>query len=215
VATRTLPMFPLGSVLFPHAALPLHVFEARYRALVEECLAGEPEFGVVLIERGSEVGGGETRFGVGTMARILEAGQYPDGRYALVTVGTARLRVHEWLPDDPYPLATVEVIEERHADGVAAELRDQVEAALRHTLSLATRLGASVAPPDVRLDDDPVRATFEACALAPIGSLDAQRLLEVDDPTERLRRLLALVLETAELLELRLGEPGPSAPSPE
>ncbi len=60
-----------------------------------------------------------------------------------------------------------------------------------------------------------MRATFEACALAPIGSLDAQRLLEVDDPTERLRRLLALVLETAELLELQLGEPGPSAPEPE
>ena len=79
-------MFPLGSVLFPHAALPLHVFEPRYRALVEDCLAGEPDFGVVLIERGSEVGGGETCFGVGTVTRIVEAGQFPDGRYALVTM---------------------------------------------------------------------------------------------------------------------------------
>ena len=72
----------LGAV--PARALPLHVFEPRYRALVEDCLAGEPEFGVVLIERGSEVGGGDTRFDVGTVARIVEAAEFPDGRYALV-----------------------------------------------------------------------------------------------------------------------------------
>ncbi len=208
-------MFPLGSVLFPHAALPLHVFEPRYRALVEDCLAGEPDFGVVLIERGSEVGGGETRFDVGTVARIVEAGQFPDGRYALVTVGTGRLRVHEWLPDDPYPRAKVEIVEELPAEDGADEVRNQVEVALRHTLTLAGRLGAPVAPPDVRLDDDPVSAAFEACALAPIGSLDAQRLLEIDDPNQRLDRLLALILDTVELLELQLGEGGPSASGPE
>ena len=62
--TRRLPMFPLGTVLFPYAVLPLHVFEPRYRALTEHCLAGDGCFGVVLIERGSEVGGGDTRFAV-------------------------------------------------------------------------------------------------------------------------------------------------------
>ena len=57
-------MFPLGTVLFPTLILPLHVFEPRYRALVENCLAApQPEFGVVLIERGSEVGGDDVRFG--------------------------------------------------------------------------------------------------------------------------------------------------------
>ena len=58
-------MFPLGTVLFPHAPLPLHIFEPRYRALVQECIDGDGEFGVVLIERGFEVGGGDTRFGTG------------------------------------------------------------------------------------------------------------------------------------------------------
>ena len=205
--TRTLPMFPLGSVLFPHAALPLHVFEPRYRALVEQCLAApEPEFGVVLIERGSEVGGGDTRFDVGTVARIIEIGEYPDGRYALVTVGTARLRVHAWLDDDPYPRADVEIVVEVAAAPSAAAARDAVERELRRTLALAAALGAPVPPADVRIDEDPVRAGFEACALAPIGSLDAQRLLELDDPADRLVRLEALLAETAELLELRLGE---------
>ena len=68
-------MFPLGSVLFPHAVLPLHVFEPRYLALVERCLAGDQEFGVVLIERGSEVGGGDVRFSVGTVTRIVQIGR--------------------------------------------------------------------------------------------------------------------------------------------
>ena len=80
-------MFPLGTVLVPSLALPLHVFEGRYRALVRHCLAGDREFGVVLIERGSEVGGGDERFGVGTVARIAEAAQFPDGRWALITIG--------------------------------------------------------------------------------------------------------------------------------
>jgi Lon protease-like protein len=162
-------------------------------------------FGVVLIERGSDVGGGDTRFGVGTVARIVDVSRFPDGRYALVAVGTARLRVHEWRPDDPHPVAAVEVVEEHPAPASAIELRGAVEQELRRLLALATELGADVAPGDVRLDDDPVRAAFEACAIAPIGSLDAQRLLEVDDPVDRLRRLEVLLVETTELLELRLG----------
>ena len=69
-------MFPLGTVLFPYATLPLHVFEPRYRVLVHDCLASDaPEFGVVLIERGSEVGGGDVRFRTGTVARLVEAAE--------------------------------------------------------------------------------------------------------------------------------------------
>jgi len=60
------PMFPLGMVHFPGIVLPLRVFEPRYRQLTADCLAGDGEFGVVLIERGWEVGGGDTRFNVGT-----------------------------------------------------------------------------------------------------------------------------------------------------
>ena len=68
-------MFPLGTVLLPFAHLPLHIFEPRYRALVKDCLAGDGEFGVVLIERGHEVGGGDVRFGVGTVARIVQTAE--------------------------------------------------------------------------------------------------------------------------------------------
>ena len=90
-------MFPLQTVLFPNAVLPLHVFEPRYRELTETCLRGDGRFGVVLIQRGSDVGGGDLRFSVGTVARIVEAARTPDGRYLLATVGSERLRVRRWL----------------------------------------------------------------------------------------------------------------------
>ncbi len=108
-----LPMFPLGSVLVPHALLPLHVFEPRYRVLLFDCLGGDREFGVVLIERGSEVGGGDQRFDVATVARIAQAREFPDGRWFVLAVGSRRVDVVEWLPADPYPVALVETRPER------------------------------------------------------------------------------------------------------
>ena len=112
-------MFPLGSVLVPHMLLPLHVFEPRYRILFEELvgelprpddqasLGSEPRFGVTMIERGSEVGGGEVRAAVGTLATVVGAQLAEDGRWAVVAVGGERIRVLNWLDDDPYPRAEV------------------------------------------------------------------------------------------------------------
>jgi Lon protease-like protein len=197
-------MFPLGTVLFPHAQLPLHVFEPRYRALAESCLAGDGEFGVVLIERGSEVGGGDTRFEVGTVARILAAGRLPDGRYLLATEGTRRLRVREWLPDDPFPRAEVDVLGERESPAAARSTRDQVERLLKRVLAMSAELGDAPQSIEVTLDEDPAQAAFEAAAAAPIGPLDAQRLLELDDPGERIAQLEALLADCASMLELRL-----------
>jgi Lon protease-like protein len=197
-------MFPLGSVLFPHAELPLHVFEPRYRALTEACLAGDGEFGVVLIERGSEVGGGDTRFSVGTVARIVAAGRLPDGRYLLATVGTRRLRVRDWLPDNPYPRAEVELLPEPALPDDAREVRTDVERLLKRVLAMAAEVGDAPQAVGIELDDDPVQAGFQAAAAAPIGPLDAQGLLELDDPVERLDLLRGLLAEQAEVLELRL-----------
>ena len=199
------PMFPLGSVLFPHAVLPLHVFEPRYRELTERCLAGDREFGVVLIERGHEVGGGDTRFDVGTVARIVQAGQLDDGRWVLVNVGTERLRVLEWLDDDPFPRAHVERLGDV-AGSASSDVAIDVAALLRRVLAMHVELGDLAAPVDVQLDDDPALASYQAAALAPVGPLDAQRLLEVDDAGERLARLQEILSEEQAVLELRLSE---------
>jgi Lon protease-like protein len=196
-------MFPLGTVLLPGGVLPLHVFEPRYRALVRDCLAGSPVFGVVLIERGSEVGGGDVRTNLGTLARILEVGRFPDGRYALLTVGTERIRVVAWLPDDPYPQAEVVTLEDA-APGPGAEgLREEVARLVRRVVALRSELGEPV-PPVVELEADPAAASWQAAVLGGVGPLDAQRLLGVDDPTERLALVAGLLADIAAVCEFRL-----------
>jgi uncharacterized protein len=89
-----IPLFPLHTVLVPGAPLPLHIFEPRYRALVTDCLAAGEPFGVVGISAGREVGAGRVSFAaVGTLAEIREVTRYPDGRFDIVTIGTARFRL--------------------------------------------------------------------------------------------------------------------------
>jgi Lon protease-like protein len=199
-------MFPLGTVLFPGAVLPLQVFEPRYCEMTEACLRGDGRFGVVLIERGFEVGGGDTRFGVGTVARIVEAARTPDGRYLLTAVGVERFRVRRWLDDAPFPRAEVDVLGEAKRTGkLGPELRDTVERLLVRTLALRSELGEPTAPVDAaRLDADPLRASFEAAMLAPIGPFDSQRLLELDDPIERFAELAELLTGAIEVLQFRL-----------
>ena len=137
-----MPMFPLGSVLLPGGLLPLHVFEPRYRQMILDCLRedGEPEFGQVLITHGREAGGGDERAMVGTVAQVLQIDALDEGRYALVAVGTRRIRVNAWLPDDPYPVADVDDWPDEDPD--PAGLAGAVAAAherVRATLALAAR----------------------------------------------------------------------------
>lgn len=197
-------MFPLGTVLFPTVVLPLHVFEPRYRALTRDCLAGAGEFGVVLIERGQEVGGGEVRTDVGCVARIAEAAELDDGRWVLGTVGTRRIRVREWLPDDPYPRAEVEDWEDDPGgDGLGARLAEVV-GDLRRLLALAAELGRPVAPATIDLSPDPAVASWQAAAVAPVGPVDHQRLLAAPGPAERVEVLASLLADQFEVLTAHL-----------
>jgi Lon protease-like protein len=201
------PMFPLGSVLVPSMVLPLHVFEARYRALVQRCLAEEGlEFGVVLIERGHEVGGGDVRTSVGCMARIVAHEAYPDGRYGLVTVGTDRVRVLEWLEDDPYPRAEVEHWPDPAPSDDAREQVAGAELALRHVLDLARRRGLGAPPSDMELSDDPSLFSHQATALAPVGPLDKLALLSAATVEERLERLLDQLEHARIMIEAQTAE---------
>jgi uncharacterized protein len=193
-------MFPLGTVLFPHALLPLRVFEPRYRLMTERVLADSGEFGVVLIERGSEVGGGDVRFAVGTVARIVRAQQLPDGGYALVTAGIRRIRVTRWLPDDPFPQAEVVDLDPRGSSAAdEPEMRARAVAALDEVCAQYRRS-------DPRIPELPViseqadQASYEIAALSPLGPLDAQRVLEAVPVRERLALLTELLDEHARVL---------------
>ncbi len=91
-----IPLFPLRSVLCPGVALPLHIFEARYRLLVDRCIERGQPFGVVLLRQGREVGPFHGRVAaVGTTAAIRRAGAHPDGRLEILTVGQQRFRLEE------------------------------------------------------------------------------------------------------------------------
>jgi uncharacterized protein len=198
-------MFPLGTVLFPGALLPLHVFEPRYRRLVQDCLEGEPEFGVVLIDRGHEVGGGDVRRDVGTVAHLLEVGQLSDGRYLVQTAGTRRIRVSRWLPDDPYPRAVVDDWDEESPALASSDQVDDVFARLRRVRALASELAEPTGPIDVEISADPVLASYHLATLAPVGPEDDYRLLTSPGPAERLDRLTELLADAEHVLQLRLG----------
>jgi len=197
---RELPMFPLGSVALPGVALPLQVFEPRYRALVMTCLTDDRLFGSVLIDRGSEVGGGDQRGDVGTLIRIIQSEELPDGRWAVVGVGIERLRVVEWLPDDPFPRCIAEAWPDGEPTNQTAEL---VGRTLDATLGLMVRLGVDRSELSSRpeLDPDPSIASFQLAALSPLGPLDRLKALETDGSDSRLRFLLASIEEQTAMLD--------------
>jgi uncharacterized protein len=186
-------MFPLGSVLLPGGVLPLHVFEPRYRQLVVDLLANDaeqPEFGVTLIERGHEVGGGEQRADVGVVARVVRIDALAQGRYAVLCVGTRRIRVRSWLPDDPYPIADVDdwPDDDPDADGLTAAV-EAAHARVRAAHRLAAELGDEPDDLDLDISDDPLLASYHLAALAPIGPADRYRLLCAASPAARLSLL--------------------------
>jgi Lon protease-like protein len=113
-----IPLFPLRTVLCPGIALPLHVFEPRYRLMTERCVEGSSPFGIVLIREGSETGPGNVALaGIGTMAEIREATRRPDGRYDLLVVGTGRFAIEEVDAErEPYLLGRVLVLDEDVGD---------------------------------------------------------------------------------------------------
>ena len=198
------PMFPLGVVHFPGVVLPLRVFEPRYRRLTADCLAGDGEFGVVLIERGWEVGGGDTRFGVGTMTTIVDAGMAPDGLIHLRTVGTRRVRVLRWLEDDPYPRADVEDLAPCELGAGDDAAPAAAERQVRQALAMRAELAEPAAPFNFELDADPAVALFQLAAVAPVGPVDHQRLLEAEHPAALLALLDDLMAEELAVLASRL-----------
>ena len=173
-----MPMFPLGSVLMPAMPLNLRIFEERYLKLLGDLLGEEtPEFGVVLIERGQEVGGGEKRMGVGTIASVNEIGT-TDEFYGLQSVGSRRFRVNAWLPDDPYPVADIDFLPDLIWDDNLMPARVHLETKVRRLLAFASEFGDLQYGADVQFSDDPMEACWQLAGVLPVGQLDQLDLLQ-------------------------------------
>lgn len=203
---ETLPMFPLGLVAFPGSVVPLRLFEERYLALYRSLLEGDGEFGIVLIERGvAEAGGGE-HFSTGSVVKLVGSTDLEDGSVMIVTVGTDRLRVDQWLEDDPYPLAIIERLPMPAASGSADSLVEDCVGLLTTLLAHASELGSDVGLSLPAVSDDPAVALYELAHMVPIQELDQQRILESSDVASGAEILKEAMEGAIAVLEMQLGE---------
>lgn len=202
-------MFPLQSALLPGEMLPLRIFEPRYVALLADCLAApEPEFGTVLISRGSEVGGDDARSDVGVRARIVRHLDEGDGQHQVLAQITERLRVSRWLPDDPYPRALVQSWPDEPGEPVGAERVSEVIDAILALYERITRAGGGRLRPDALAVDpdtaaDPGRHLYALAARVPIGPADRQAVLAAPTAAARADALLDAVETVTAMIDFQ------------
>jgi uncharacterized protein len=212
-----LPVFPLGTVLFPGLVLPLHIFEERYRALVRELVSspvdGPHEFGVVTLRRGAEAPtpdadddlpaappapvGADDLYPVGCTAELRQVTELPDGRFDIMTVGRRRFSIRDVSQgDEPYLTADVEWLPDEATDPVAERLAPRALAAFRTYLDLLR--------PDTEVLDavpaDPTVLSHLIAATAQLTTEERQSLLAAPDTAGRLRAELKLLNREAGLL---------------
>jgi uncharacterized protein len=207
----TLPLFPLGTVLFPGLVLPLHIFEDRYRQLVADLQAGpEPrQFGVIAIKQGRETGidGVSALYEIGCTATLRRVEEFPDGRYDLVTVGTQRFRLIRLTDGAPYLRGEVEPVPDEPDDQSAAATA-AVQRSFRAYLDLISeRGGARVSIPD--LPDEPVLLSYLVAAAVVADLPVKQGLLEQPDALRRLYSERALLDREIRMMRSLTATPAP------
>jgi Lon protease-like protein len=212
--TERLPLFPLGSVLFPGLLLPLHVFEERYRTLVSELLeqpAERQRFGVLAIRQGREVGadGVTALHEVGCVARVRRVQPYADGRFDLVATGAERFRLERLVDGRPYLTGEVELLPDELGPADEAALLDRaVRAAFRlYLTALATAQGEELEQPE--LPDGPLVLSHLVAATVLVDLEDRQALLAQPDGVSRLKAELALLRRETTLLRTLTAAPSP------
>lgn len=221
-----IPIFPLHVVAFPHLPLPLHVFEPRYRAMMRDVMdpaspfAGR--FAVSLITTGAEVGTAApvTTSSVGTMVEVHSADRFEDGRWGLLAVGNARVRLGSVDRSGEYALVEAEPLPEVEGDAARArQLLPQVQVGLDEYLATVKRFVASAASigaeskeitdvaasldevlKPIRLPDEPLAASYAVAGVLQIELTRKQELLEMPDAVSRLDAELQLLRREAQLL---------------
>jgi Lon protease-like protein len=192
----TIPIFPLPNVvLFPNVFLPLHIFEARYRAMVRDALAADRIIGMVLLQPGFEANyeGRPPVYPVGCAGVITHSEALPDGRFNIVLRGLEKFRVVDEDTSQPYRLAHIEAVPELVTDSECATIRQHRQRLEALLAALADHRRAESRLPPAVPDQDLINALAQYAALEP---LERQALLECDGV---LSRCLSLI----ELLEMK------------
>jgi Lon protease-like protein len=186
-----LPIFPLALVLFPGVPLPLHIFEPRYRQMLNDVRAGNSLFGVSYFDASTSEKDVPPAGQVGCVAEITETQPMPDGRANILTVGIIRYRIEEYVErDDPYLLARVSYFEDDEEDRnvLSESARDVAETFTRIARAVRTINDERANLPDIS-DTDPQRLSFLVAAAMEVDTDVKQDLLELRSTAERLQRL--------------------------
>jgi Lon protease-like protein len=205
-------MFPLQSALLPGETLPLNIFEPRYAQLVRDCVdSPDPAFGVVLISRGQEVGGGDIRSDVGALARITDYVDLGEGQYQLLASIGERIRVSGWLPDDPYPRAVVTAWPDEPGPDVGPERISVVVDAIlglfgRVIEARGGRLRSDALAVDEEIADDPSRHVYALASRVPMGQADRYAVLAAPTLAERVTVLSDAIETVTAMVEFQLSE---------
>lgn len=211
--SETLPLFPLGTVLYPGLLLPLNIFEERYRELVRDLLDGpEPRrFGVIAIRKGRETGvdGISALYQIGCTATVREVAEQDDGRYHLVTVGTQRFQLASLDNSRPYLQGEVDLLEEEVGDEAAAGLAvDAVQRGFHgYVEALASRESVEVTVPE--LPDEPLLLSYLVAASMILDLSVRQDLLAEPDAERRLGAERALLVRETTMLRSLTAMPAP------
>lgn len=199
--TELLPLFPLSTVLYPGAPLPLHVFEERYREMVRDLVSNSDRrwFGVVAVRHGSEVGeSAPSLYDVGCIAVVRRVDAYPDGRFDIVTAGGPRFRISELDQSRSYLRATVGLLDEEYGDRAEDGAVAARAALAAYWEVLCGIRGERIAMAPVA--DDPLELSYLASTVLQLDVAEKQALLECRNAAERIAAATSLLRREAGLL---------------
>lgn len=195
----SLPLFPLFTVLFPKATLPLHIFEDRYKRMINSCIENKTNFGVVLIKSGVEVGGPATPYTIGTEAKITEVKRVEQGKMNLVVLGIRKFKIKEIIQSEPFLKAEVQFLPAESLHQNLLPLMHQVEELFEQYLNLVSFISGQ-ALPKLNWNDSPVDLSHLIPQILPISLAQKQTYLELFDPQERLKKEIVLLKKEKKLL---------------
>lgn len=204
MSIETLPLFPLNTVLFPSMVLPLHIFEERYKLMINTCLAQDKPFGVVLIYSGTEAGDSAIPHPIGTAAQIANWEWLPDGRMNILTVGERRFRIVEYADEElPYLVGSIEYWDDQPVDYPDQPgLIDDVSHSFIDYLTLIMTLADQPLPvSQLQLPADPATLSHHVASNLQIDMNEKQELLEEPSAIARLQRELTLLRREGSFLQ--------------
>ena len=199
-----IPIFPLSNlVLFPNIVVPLHIFEERYKMMINTCIEHDEGFGLVLLRSGAEEENEGTIHRVGVTVRIVQVERLDDGRMNILVEGESRFRIHRFTQQTPYWKASIDLFEDDEIRQSIESLYDEVARLYRKVAELSAMLSASKES-ELALPESPADLSFMVTYVLDLDSEEKQKLLEITSTGERLRALVNHLTDAIRKLEQQI-----------